>query len=417
MMISHAGSVLRPLSRPGIALPAAIFGIVIVSLITAGAWTMTELDSKAATNRVDAATALRLAHTAETHAIAVLRSRLADTAFNRILSGYDDVENSDDDGLLDGYPTLGDSLNIPAAGRVVDGIGTYFVKITDDPAEQDGQPYLDGNSRMRITCRGLTPRGSVAEINLIVGTFPLPAIAVDGSVEISGRAVVNGPCGGIHANGNVLGGGRLIVTRTAAATGALTVDVNGNKTSHQPAVPIPDLNPADFCGAADYVYIGSGSGNYSGDTWKPSAADIEEGKTYCVIGNVEFQTDVGGASNYRHASIIASGSIKLGGKKVWLDAAHPEDVVLLAGGDLDLQGQASFDGMVYAGGQVYISDNPSIQGQLLVKNKQSHPGANYFEWGDNQGLLISGDPMINFHCGGTLGSRHSVLAWYPTIGS
>src|SRR5687768_14547237 len=166
MYIAGATPLIGP--REGFALPAAIFGMVVISLITAGTMTLTDLDSKATTNRVDAATAQRLAHTAETHAIAVLRTRMKDTTFNRILRGADNVQSTSDDGLLDGYATLGDSLDIPGTGRATAG-GTYYVKITDDPRETDLLPFADSNKRLLITCRGVTASGSQAEINVIVG--------------------------------------------------------------------------------------------------------------------------------------------------------------------------------------------------------------------------------------------------------
>jgi hypothetical protein len=418
MHIPVAVPVIRLPNRPGVVLAAAIFGIVIVSLITSVAWTMTELDTKVTTNRVDAATALRLAHTAETHAIAVLRTRMKDTTSNRILTGFDNASNTSDDGLLDGYPTLGDSLDIGDTGRLVADVGTYFVRVTDDPAEKDNQPFKDSNKRLRIICRGVTLKGATAEINVIVGNFALPAIAVDGTLEISSKPTVSGPCGGVHANGDVHGGGEATVSMTASATGSVTVDVKGTTASNVPVLEIPDLNPADFCGSASYVYIGSGSPNFSSGTWRPTSANIQEGKTYCVDGNVEFQEDLGSSGSPRTASVIAAGSIKLGGKKVFLKTSHPDGVVLMGGGDLDLQGGAGFTGLVYAGGQAYISDKPSIDGQFLVKNKQPHAGTNYFDrWGGNQGMLISGDAKFTFDCTSMLTSRYGVLAWYPTLGS
>jgi hypothetical protein len=401
-------------NRPGIALPAAIFGIVIVSLLTAAAWTITDLDTKATTNRVDAAAALRLAHTAETHAISLLRTRLKDTTFTRMLLGYDGLPLTSDDGLISGYPGLGDSLNIPAEGRVMPGVGTYFVQITDDPRETDGLPFLDSNKRLLITCRGVTTSGSSATINVIVGNFSLPAIAVDGSLEISSKPIVSGACGGIHANGNMHGGGTATVSTSATATGTVSVSVSGGKASNQPPIEIPDLNPSDFCGSASYVYIGNGSSSY---TWKPSSSNLVAGNTYCVTGNVEFAGDFGSASNYRQVTIIASGSIKVGGKKVWMEAAHPDGIVLMAGGDLDLQGEAGFKGLVYAGGQCYISDKPTVTGQFLCKNKQPHPGQNLFDRWGSTGMLISGDANFYFDCNSMLSSAFGVLAWYPTIGS
>jgi hypothetical protein len=416
--------VIRPRNRSGVALPAAIFGIVIVSLLTAGAWSLTELDLKATTNRVDAATALRLAHSAETHAIAVLRHRMKDTTFNRLLRGYDNTENTSDDGLLAGYPTLGDSLGIPVEGVVMPGFGTYYVKITDDPRETDGLPFSDTNKRLLLTCRGVATGGSMAEINVVVANFSVPALAVEGNLEISSTmsATSTGACGGIHANGNITGGGKTTVSTAVTATGSIDHTVIGTKLPNQPPLEIPDLNPSDFCGPTgdNWKYIGSGSSNYSSGTWKPGVLPLSghpTSVTYCVTGNVEFQSDFGSQSLPKNVTVIASGSIKVGGKKIWMTAAHPDDIVLMAGGDLDLQGDAGFTGMIYAGGQCYISGKPYITGQFMCKNKDPHPGEDWVQLSDGKGLLISGDATFNFTCNSMLSSVFGVVAWYPTIGT
>jgi hypothetical protein len=413
---------LRPRRRPGVALPAAIFGIVIVSLLTAGAWSITELDLKATSNRVDAAVALRLAQTAETHALAVLRNRMKDTTFNRFLRGYDNTSGTSDDGLLAGYPVLGDSLSIPAEGVVWEGFGTYYVTIVDDPRETDGLPYLDSNRRLLIRCRGVATGGSTTEINVVVANFLLPALAVEGNLEISSTmtATSTGACGGIHANGNITGGGTTTVTTAATATGSIDHNVIGTKLPNSPAVEIPDLNPSDFCGPTgpNWVYVGNGTSTY---LWKPGIlprpGDPITGVTYCVTGNVEFQSDFGTALLPSNVTIIASGSIKVGGKKIYTSAAHPDDIVLMAGGDLDLQSDASFTGMLYAGGQCYISGIPNITGQFICRNRDPHPGENWVQLSDGNGLLISGDATFNFTCSSMLSSVFGVVAWYPTIGS
>ena len=416
------------LNRPGLALPSAVFGIVIVGMITAGAWSVTELDLKATNNRVDAATALRLAHTAETHAVAVLRNRLGDTInLTRLIRGHDNLYGTADDSLLITYGPLGDSLKVTAAGREVTGpqgaVGKYFIKFADDPADADNIPGTDSNNRMMIICRGVTASGSTAEIRVIVGNFFLPALAVDGNLEISStfNTTNSGACGGIHANGNISGGGTTTVVSPAqvTATGSISHTVNGTKQANATPVDIPDLNPANFCGRPGQILINSGgsppSQNY---LWKPTGSNIAEGKTYCVTGNVEFAGDFGSAASPRTATIIASGSIKLGGKKVFMKAAHADGIVLMGGGDLDMQGDAGFEGMMYAGAQCYISGKPTITGQFVCKNKPwVHPGENWVQLSDGKGLLVSGDATFNFTCNTMLTSSFGVMAWYPTIGT
>jgi hypothetical protein len=389
-------------SRAGLALPVAIFGMVVVSLITAGVFTMSDLDNRATSNRVETAAALRLAQIAETHALSLLRTRMKDTTFNRLLRGFDNTANTADDGLLTGYPGLGDSLNIPATGRVTAG-GTYFVQIVDDPKDGNGLPFVDSNMRLRLRCRGVTPTGASADINVIVSNFTLPGLAVDGNLEVSSQLKLMGSCGGIHANGNLTGGGAPSVTTIATASGTTTLNVSP-RASNQPLMAIPDLNPADFCGNPNYVYI-------TNALWKPTSANIASGKVYCVNGNVETVGDIGSAASPRIASIIATGSIKISGK-VFLKAAHPDGIVLMAGGDFDNQGDAGYEGLIYAGAQCYISSKPIIFGQVICKNKSPHPGENWVPFN-----LISGDAQITFGCNSMLSNSWRVVSWYPTIGS
>src|SRR5688572_1235403 len=413
--------VMRLAGRAGIALPGAIFGMVIVGMITAGSWWATKVDFTVTSSRVDAAIALRLAHTAETHALAVLRNRMQDTTLTRLLSGFDNVPNTADDGLLVGYPPLGDSLSIPAIGRVVSGAGRYYVTIIDDPLETDGLPFLDTNRRVLLSCRGVSASGASAEVKVVVSNFTLPALAVDGDVEIASaiNTTSTGACGGIHANGDISGGGTTTVAPPAVvtATGAITHNLNGIATAGVARLPIPDLNPSDFCGFTGAKHIGTGASSF---VWKPGSLPLAGHTapvTYCVTGNVEVQADFGSPAAPANVTVIASGSIELGGKKIFMKAAHPDGIVLMAGGDVDLQGDAGFEGMIYAGGQCYISGKPTITGQFLCKNRSPHPGIDYVQLASGTGLLISGDATFTFTCNSMLSSVYGVVAWYPTIGN
>jgi hypothetical protein len=161
---------------------------------------------------------------------------------------------------------------------------------------------------------------------------------------------------------------------------------------------IPDLDPAKFCPPS--------ATRITSALWKPHVMTLSG--TYCVTGNVETQGDAGSMNSMRSVSIIASGSIKVSGKP-FFRAAHPDGFVLLAGGDLDLQVSAGLEGIVYCGGQTYVSDKAIIVGQLICKNKSPHPGEN---WSDKN--LISGEATIRYNC--SANSSYRVVAWYPTLG-
>lgn len=413
MGISHEPPVIRPRSRPGFVLPAAIFGIVVVSLITASVWGITSLDNTATKNRIEAANALRIVQSAQTHALSLLRTQLKSESFNRLLLGYDNTPATADDGLLINYSGLNSAIDIPAAGRTAPG-GTYWVKLIDDPADGDLLPFNDTNRRLIVNCRAVTTGGSSAEINVVVANFSLPGLAVDGDLEISGKLAMTGACGGMHANGDIFGGGEPTVTTIATATGTVAVNVTP-KLSGAPYLDIPDLNPADFCGSAAYVYIQGGSPNFSGSsgtgTWKPTSSNLQSGKVYCVNGNVEFDEDFGSSSTYRKVSVVANGSIK-NPKKTFMEAAHPDGFVMMAGGDIDIQGDSGFRGIIYGRGQCYVSSKPTIAGQFICKNKSPHAGQNWVP-----ANLISGDASITFDCNSYLTQSWRVVSWYPTVGT
>ncbi|MGH7449045.1 MAG: hypothetical protein ACRELT_15845, partial [Longimicrobiales bacterium] len=266
MDIPAESPVIRLRSRPGVALAAAIFSIVVVGLITAGVWTLTELDTKATHNREDAATALRLAHSGGVHAMSVFRQQLNDTTVNRLLRGYDNVANTADDGLLIGFPGLGSTVNIPAAGRAGQN-GSYLVRVYDDPNDGDANAFNDTNWRFLVRCTGVTTRGARAVVDYVVKYLPpLPAIAFNGDAVLQGGPAVTGACGDIHTNGNVTVSGTITVndhlTTSGTASGTGTV-VNAASTTVgvEPVVgtiPIPTMTAAEYCPGAEYVLQADG---------------------------------------------------------------------------------------------------------------------------------------------------------------
>jgi hypothetical protein len=455
---SPAAPALR--SRSGFALPAAIFGIVIVGILTSGAFVLTDLDTRGTRNREDAATALRIAQTGATHGVSLLRHQLRDTSFNRLLRGFDNNGAATaDNGLFIQYPGLGDSLSIPATGRATTG-GRYYVRILNDPV--DGENNLtDSNARIVLRCVGETTSGARAVVDLVVRYVPpLPAVAFDGNVEISGNPTIAGACGDIHVNGHIKIGGTVRVNSRLTVNGSHEVPsgklLNASGTSIPPTtsdpVPIPTMLVADYCSTADYVMRHNGtvfvratgatlaynsSGNYSGITgwktgnpnssetiWESTSDNITPG-SYCFEehptngrgSSVSLSNNPGTASNPLSLSILASGSVQLSGNP-YMRPAHPSGVTILAEGDLKLNGNATsgatnFDGVFYGGNQCEISGVPTISGQFLCKaNPVQRLGA--VNWvAENK---ISGDAKITYGCGNATNSyRYRIVSWYQRL--
>jgi hypothetical protein len=405
----------RSLGRQGLALPTALFALVAVSLLLVGLFAFADLSAKSVLNQERSTRAVHVAEAGVNHTLGLLRGPLRGHNFTRILRGSNNLIGTAaeraDDSLMIGYGLAG-AEQIPLAGKTIDG-HTYFVSVRDDPVDGDANAATDLNGRVLVRCRGVTSDGAVAEVAAIVGAVPMVGVVMDGNVEMSGSADIMGPCGSIHANGNITGGGTPTVTAGSSATGTVGPGTLSPQAEGAPAQNVPDLNPTNFCPP--------GGINVPDGFWVPLAAALVDGQTYCVTGipgDVQLSVDFASQANKRTVSIIARGSIKISAKPN-MKAAHPDGILLMAGGDLDLQSDWSGEGMLYAAGQCYIPAHPIHNGQLICKNKPFGPGPPTGHAGTNwvPANLISGDAEITFDCSTNGFNKRRVLSWYPRIGT
>lgn len=380
--------------RRGLALPAALLGLVLVSVLAIGIHSMSSVQNTSMKNRESSTRALLLAEAGAVHAAAVIRDTLRTYDYTRLLVGSDNVANTSDDGRLIGYG-MSSQITIPAEGRPAPG-GWYTVEIVDDPADPAAGALIDGNARVLARCTGITNDNATATIDFVIGAVIFPGIATDGNLEISDKAKLLGPCGGIHANGDMTGGGEPTVSTKATATGTVTVNVTPRQ-SGAPPLPIPDLNPSDYWGSCTQIHTGN---------WTLTSSSVEG--VHCVTGNVTSSGDFGSWTSKKSISIIATGFIIISSKP-FIKAAHPDGILLLAGGDLDIQGDLGGEGLIYAEGHCYVSSKPKIAGSVVCKSK---PGA----VGPVSANLISGEAEITFDCSSILNRRRQ-LGWYQRIGA
>jgi hypothetical protein len=196
-------------------------------------------------------------------------------------------------------------------------------------------------------------------------------------------------------------------------------------------VPIPDLNPLDFCADADYRLTSGGTVVnqltnllMAGTGWVMSqgppevkwvlAAGLLVQGTYCVEGNADISGNTGSAATPARLSVIATKSISVSGNP-YVRADQDDGILFLAGGDISISGNVSntFSGLVYAGAQCKTGGNFTIFGQLLCANGPQPVNAiNHTTLHD-----MSGNWIINFDCGGNVLNRRRVLFWYPRIGT
>jgi len=392
---SHV-SAAAPRSDRGAALIVALVILTVVGIIVAGASIMTSSVIQTGGQRARTTRALQVAEAGLAHALGIVRGPATGVSNANLLAGADNLPNTADDGRLTGFG-LTSGQEIPVAGVNAYG-GTYTVQVLDDPADGDGDAFTDLNKQVLIRSTGVLADGSTATVETILAMTEFPALAVDGNLEISANdMVIGGSCGGVHANGNITGGGSPSVTTNFSATGTV-VDNMFPQVEYQPALVVPDLFPADYWGSCNFTHTGT-------YTLQSSTAD----GIHCVTGDVISSGDFGSMASMKSITIIATGSIKIGSKP-FIRSAHPDGIVLLSGGDMDLQGDFGADGLIYAGAQCYVSSKPTIVGSLICKNRSPHPGSNWVNLN-----LISGDGNITYNCNSTFGKRRP-RAWSQLIG-
>jgi hypothetical protein len=425
-------------ARPGIALPSALFGLLTISLLASGIWVATESNVRRSENREEYARAVLIAEAGASHAVAILRNStmLRDTGFNRLLMGP--ANDTSKAGLLVDY-NLSAAIQIPDTGRIFGG-GRYRVRIVDDSAAveiTDGRRYVDVNNRVVIRCTGISRGGATAVVDVIVGMTPFPAVATNGNMHISGNPTILGQCGAVHANGNLSAGGTTIVSQSFSASGT----ASGNNVLHPDGsivlkqsgadpVAIPNLTYNDFCpGPATYILQSDGFVRRTSDNtlhnatstarfgWKRASSSPivwdQDGPlpsgTFCIQGNAK----IGGNPGPVDVSIIATGSVEISGTPRFGTPTHPDGVTIFSGGDVKLNGDSNtmYEGLIYARSQCDISGNPTLSSNFLCLNEPNAAGTiNHFN-----GNTISGNPIIQYNCTGSIGGVRRFMAWYQRL--
>jgi hypothetical protein len=426
-----------------------MFAMVAIAVLLAGLFVFADLNAKTVRNRERAARAQHVAEAGVNHALGLLRGSLRNRSFTQILRGNDGAFGTAaqraDDSLFINWPGLSVGDQIPLTGQTYQG-HTYFVTVADDPADTDNNANADMNGRVRIWCRAVTTEGATATVEAIVGATPQPGVLADGNLDLSQSNVITGACGGVHANGDVnsIAGGPIVGTQVSA-----TGTVSGNyrlpdnspapELSGQDAIHIPDLSPATYCAGANFTLLLIGgvpnwktgtaapvAGTPPGWAWDPvlqlfkgsGTPLLPAAGTYCVEGNAWLAGNVGSAATPKNISIIASGSIKVDGTP-YIRPNHPDNILLLAGGDITMAGNNTtgvdnYQGMVYAGAQCEAQGNAKMYGQLVCANGAQPVGANEYV---GPGNVISGNFSLSSDCSGTVFNKRRVLYWYPRIGT
>ena len=292
-----------------------------------------------------------------------------------------------------------------------------------------------GRKLYSLESTGRTPGldGATQRIGIIVEGAPLveDAVAFGGNLELSANPIILGDCGSIHSNGaldinaNPTIAGTLSTSETANV-GGTPVDEFGNPitvTEGVPRMSIPDLDPTDYCGEADFIFRSDGTalkvstsesfdfawgGTHWGWKWDSTKNNyisdsefLEEG-VYCVDGNMEISKDLGVPGDPRAITVLATGSVMISSNS-YIKSAHSDSILVIAEGDLKLNGSPvggndNFEGLTYGGAQCMVSGTARLHGQLVCADHPNPPGSE--DWAvENK---ISGNVEITYSCGGLL---------------
>jgi hypothetical protein len=424
-----------------------MLALALVAIIVAATFRMGTSSGRSVAGRESAARALMLAEEGAAHAVTIIRENLAGRTSTQLLVGPDNnASGLADNGRLV-WGELSSALQVPAAGKTTTG-GSYTIRIVDDSAETDGQPFVDRNERVLVECVGTASDGSAATVAVVVRSAPTPAIAIDGNFKMSGGNMrVSGACGSIHLNGNLDHSGTSRVDGQVSLTGSMTGGSNLKNAAGTtmppktgvPSMDVPDLNPMDNCSARDFYLYKSGSNGYlfqkSTNTtfnitstekfgWKMSSSSpviftnsgvgLADG-SYCIDGSVTFGGNPGLASDPAEVSIYANGSIEVPGNP-FVKPAPGDSILFAANGDVKINGNAdatrqNAEGVIYAESQCMISGNPRLSGQFICKNKIDPSTAKDLV-SEN---VISGDAQITYNCNGKVAGRRRVLLWTQPV--
>ena len=99
-------------------------------------------------------------------------------------------------------------------------------------------------------------------------------------------------------------------------------------------------------------------------------------------------------------TLLTTGSIEVSGNS-YLMPAHPDSILMIADGDLKLNGNPTggydtFEGLIYGGAQCEVGGNPVFHGQLLCKNNADPTGIRDIV----QENKLNGNMKLTYMCGG-----------------
>jgi hypothetical protein len=273
--------------------------------------------------------------------------------------------------------------------------GAAASDLTDDgdaTNDEDGAELTDNNQKVLIRSTGFGPNGAVVTLEAILAPYEYGALVTEGDLELSGSVTITGTGASVHSNGDLDVGGAAASLGSITASGSYTGSFPG--TSGAPEVPLPNVDPGDYRHHADFILKSDGTmTNPAGNvlcTWSSSSScnswhwdggsqtwTVKSGTstatngTYYVEGNATVAGNPGSPASPWAVTIIATKSINISGSPDMV--AHTDELLFVAGGDLEISGGLGIDPLVTQGQilvheQLKVSGNPTISGQIIVED-------------------------------------------------
>lgn len=442
---------MKPRSEQGVALVFVLIMLSVMTMIGLGITGIGMVAITVTTNASETANALAIADAGLSHAKKLILWQEWPSLDVLLQNGAGTACDGDEladppAGAPAGYPVNAADF-IPQAGRAFGG-GTYQVFICDDEVNDVDPatgalnlvPNVDVNKRIIVRSIGVGANGATATVEQVFGSEDLPAVIVNGNVRVSGSPNINGAAGAIHGNGTLSVAGNACaqqyfsavaevpVTGSSAGGGAGCTTAGLETRPDSPPLNVPVIQPDMYKAQSDYWLESDGS-CYNGATGAPlvcatlgwnfnagsttwsGGSSILPG-TYWINGNVSMSGSPGTPLTPLPLTILARGFVDVtGSPRTTPDlivpgfGANPVGLAIVAGTDIRLAGTSTqlFDAVYYAGHQIEVLGNPTINGQVLALNAADtvYPigagaGNNLVPLNAAGEMVISGNPTITF---------------------
>lgn len=445
-------------SERGAALLGVLLLLMLMSALAAAMGVSGETETLISRNQRSGAQAQAAAEAGLNHAIELAVTYVfewkangyasPEAATDALLWGPDlDPDTVEDNQLLgtragidagEAFPTDGTHLSVNG-----DDDFRYDARIFDDDFTDAGDPLAgengdltdDVNQTLIIRATGYGPDNTQVTLEALISTFPMPAIATNSDLTVSGNFSVLGASGSVHTNEDLTGDGSTgTIDGTATASGEYDYDdedIAG--TGGAARIPIPTIAASDYEVFADFILqsdgtmltvatgavcvwdAGSSCNNWDFDSgtggWSRTSNSNTGSGTYYVQGPASISGSPGSSKDPLQISVIAEGSISLSGSPS-LQPATPDllfvtdgDLKIIGNTEIELDGLSSLevDGKMLAHEQIEIGGTSNLHGQLIAEDATNNDNLVTFNH-------IHGNATITYD-GGLGGEFFSVSGW------